>query len=292
MSKINTEYLYDKGQADYTFFNWFFGCKNYLAMHYGFWEKDTRNLFAAQQNQNEYVNKKLNFQPGESILDAGCGVGGTMVYLASNYNLPIIGINISSEQIKKADKYSKKYNVDGLIKFSKQNFQDTNFPNDSFDKIYTIESGGCYANPVNSFVKEIFRILKPGGQILVVDGFMAKPRKDLDSKNLRRLKKLSDVWGLPETNTYKYWLSEIRTGGFENVIWEDLTSKIKKTSRIMFVLAVVAGPIWLLLYYLRFFNKARYSNLMACLRQYKLFKNGSLAYGSIIATKPNISFRA
>jgi len=56
------------------------------ALHYGLWDKDTKNLSEALENTNKKIGKLTKIEEDEKVLDAGCGIGGTAIYLASKYN--------------------------------------------------------------------------------------------------------------------------------------------------------------------------------------------------------------
>ena len=66
-----------------------------MAMHYGFWMKDVRNFGAALAKQNEITASRANIQAGEVVLDAGCGVGGSSVFLARR-GCEVKGITLSA----------------------------------------------------------------------------------------------------------------------------------------------------------------------------------------------------
>jgi cyclopropane fatty-acyl-phospholipid synthase-like methyltransferase len=280
---IDIESLYDKGQSDYTLYNWLLKGGN-LGMHYGFWEKDTRNLFEAQQNENEYVKLKLDLRQNEKILDAGCGVGGVMAFLANRYGISVTGITISLEQVKKGRKMSEEKSLQNLLKFIKQDYHKTDFSNDSFDKIYAVESADA-ANPVSEFLKEMYRVLKPGGKLLIVDAFLQKSKDQFKGKDIRNLEKICNAWCLPDPNTIDYWVDEMKKIGFVDIETEELTSKVLKTSKKIYSVARLLEPIWRILYRLGFINVAHYANLVGATSQYHLFEKECLMYGSVIGSK-------
>lgn len=280
---IDIKYLYDKGQGDYTLYNRLLRGDN-LGMHYGLWENETKNLFDAQQNENEYVKIKLDLKPNEKILDAGCGVGGVMSFLANRYGISVTGITISSEQVKEGRKISEKSSLQNLLKFIEQDYHKTDFPNESFSKIYAVESADA-ANPVPSFLKEMYRILKTGGKLLIVDAFLQKPKDQFGGRELKNLEKICNAWCLPDPNTIGYWADEMKKIGFVNIEIEELTPKVLKTSKKIYFVVRLLVPIWKVLYRLGLINKARYANLIGASSQYHLFKEGCLMYGSIIVSK-------
>jgi cyclopropane-fatty-acyl-phospholipid synthase len=67
----------------------------------GYW-KDAEDLEQAQQAKLRLVCDKLELEPGESLLDIGCGWGGLARFAAENYRVRVTGITISKEQQKLA----------------------------------------------------------------------------------------------------------------------------------------------------------------------------------------------
>ena len=64
-------------------------------MHYGHWGATTRGLRAALRRQNEILAQRVRVEPGDRVLDAGCGVGGSAIYLAAVKRCQAIGITLS-----------------------------------------------------------------------------------------------------------------------------------------------------------------------------------------------------
>ena len=67
----------------------------------GYWEHAS-NLEEAQQHKLDMICRKLQLQPGERLLEIGCGWGGLARYAAENYGVEVVGVTISREQQKLA----------------------------------------------------------------------------------------------------------------------------------------------------------------------------------------------
>jgi len=107
---------------------------------------------------------------GKKILDLGSGLGGVSLYLAGKYNVEIVGIDRVSHLVKRAQDNLRGKKLKGNIKFihidrdnSLIDFQDA-----EFDIIFSKESILHVENKLALF-HEANRILKPGGQIVVLD---------------------------------------------------------------------------------------------------------------------------
>ena len=110
-----------------------------------YWNKTKiLNAFKTYENdtrQVKWLSKRMGIKGNETILDCGCGIGGTMKQIALLYpNTNVYGINISDGQIKMAEQV-----LNGLdnCNLSVQDYTNTNFEDNSFDIIYFCESI-CY----------------------------------------------------------------------------------------------------------------------------------------------------
>lgn len=122
---------------DYTlpFYKIFWHKNNSNALHYGFWEKDTQNLQEALINTNHYLAEKAHITKDDKVLDAGCGIGGSSIWLAQNIECNVVGVTISDKQVTRAKQFAKKHAVDSKVKFFNENFTNTKFYNESFDVV-------------------------------------------------------------------------------------------------------------------------------------------------------------
>lgn len=127
----------------------------------GFWFKPTDTLNDAQYNKVNTVIKKLNAQPGSSILDIGCGWGKIAQYVSLQTKCKVTGITISNEQEKYAN---STYNPSQVVVI------DMDYRNISgtFDYIYSIGmfEHVRYEN-YDTFFQVIKKCLKPGGRMVL-----------------------------------------------------------------------------------------------------------------------------
>ncbi len=111
-----------------------------------------------------------NPQPGSSpirVLDVGCGVGGSAVYLAQRWakSAHITGITLSSTQAHYAARLAHSQGVRNAT-FLVGDAMDQPFAPASFDVIWSLESE-MHMPDKERFVREIARLLKPGGRVIV-----------------------------------------------------------------------------------------------------------------------------
>jgi ubiquinone/menaquinone biosynthesis C-methylase UbiE len=146
-----------------------------LSWHLGFYEKGINNSNEAKINMMDYVGRllELNDESFTKILDAGSGIGSTSIYLAKKYSNCIFhGITISRYESFLAGKLQKKYKISNA-RFQQGSYMKTSYKKNYFDRIFALEST-IYAPDKKEFVKEMRRILKPDGKIVILDIFPKK----------------------------------------------------------------------------------------------------------------------
>jgi len=104
----------------------------------------------------------LSLSGGESVLDIGCGNGYVLNMIAKKYNGSFTGIDISGSIIRAAISRNRKAVDSNKMMFSCQNMSAMTFSDDSFDRVYTINTVYFWDN-IPNVMNEISRVLKVGG---------------------------------------------------------------------------------------------------------------------------------
>jgi len=171
------ERYYDTQQIFYTLF-W-----SRTALHYGLWYENTKSLTEAVLNTNKFIVEALNIGADDRVLDAGCGVGGTSIYVAEATGATVDGITLSTRQVRIAKRRAAKSSASRSLNFSRENFTRTRFKEETFSKLFGVESV-CYAHRKSDFLREAHRVMKPRGVVAIIDLFLAKSG-DLPQDNRR-----------------------------------------------------------------------------------------------------------
>jgi MPBQ/MSBQ methyltransferase len=132
--------------------------------------------------------------PGTTVLDVGCGIGGSSRILAKDYGFAVTGVTISPGQVKRAQELTP---PDVTAQFAVDDAMKLSFPDASFDVVWSIEAGPHMPDKA-VFAQELLRVLKPGGILVVADWNQRDDRqKPLNSWEKPVMRQLLDQWSHP-----------------------------------------------------------------------------------------------
>lgn len=200
-------------------------------IHHGYYEKGIRTHVQSVLKMNDVIGSLLHLEtPGghiKKVLDAGCGIGGTVIHLAKRYpSVAFVGITILPEHIKTAQRLAHDHQVDGSTEFLLADFMDTGFSPSMFDAVYLIESA-CYAPNKHLLLHELYRILKPGGTLVVIDCFrtsvQVNPLLNTFYNGFCR------SWGLPPLIVLDDFKGLLHAEGFHNITARDLSKNVMRS---------------------------------------------------------------
>ncbi|MGB5898427.1 MAG: methyltransferase domain-containing protein [Geitlerinemataceae cyanobacterium] len=131
---------------------------------------------------------------GTTVLDVGCGIGGSSRILARDYGFAVTGITISPQQVKRATELTP---PDLDVKFQVDDAMSLSFPDASFDVVWSIEAGPHMPDKA-IFARELMRVLKPGGILVVADWNQRDDRQiPLNFWEKPVMQQLLDQWSHP-----------------------------------------------------------------------------------------------
>lgn len=253
-----------------------------LAIHYGYWDEETTTHSGSLLNMNRVLAEQAGISPGQVVLDAGCGLGGSAIWLAERHQVKVFGVTLAQSQARKARKFAKKRGVASQVEFGVADYCGTPFANDSFDIVWGLESI-CYALDKRAFIKEAYRLLRPGGRLVVADGF-AK-RTTFNAAEWEAVQAFLDGWTVPNLVTPTQFQSYLEESGFVDIGVTDITSNVMPSAERMYRTAALTTPIQKTLQWLGIRTSAQTRNYHAALRQIELLKGGLACYGVVWATK-------
>ena len=145
-------------------------------MHHGYYGPTGNEKKDRRQAQIDLIEEFLSWagvkDVGENtgsdpqILDVGCGIGGSSLYLAQKFKAQAVGITLSPVQASRATERVQEAGLATAVKFQVADALDMPFANDTFDLVWSMESGEHMPDK-EKFLQECYRVLKPGGTFLM-----------------------------------------------------------------------------------------------------------------------------
>ncbi|WP_035984711.1 methyltransferase domain-containing protein [Leptolyngbya sp. KIOST-1] len=147
---------------------------------------------------------------GTTVLDVGCGIGGSSRILARDYGFEVTGVTISPNQVRRAQQLTPegvtaRFQVDDAMALS--------FPDASFDVVWSVEAGPHMPDKA-VFARELLRVLKPGGVLVVADWNQRDDRQvPLNAWEKPVMRQLLDQWSHPAFASIEGFAEELEATG-------------------------------------------------------------------------------
>jgi cyclopropane-fatty-acyl-phospholipid synthase len=111
-------------------------------------------LEIAQENKKRLLAAKLDLQPGQKILDIGCGWGGLSLFIAQQTDVEVLGVTLSREQLAIANERAQAMGLAGRVRFELMDYRHLD---QKFDRIVSV---GMFEHVGISHYNEFFVKLK------------------------------------------------------------------------------------------------------------------------------------
>ncbi|MBB5939158.1 class I SAM-dependent methyltransferase [Streptomyces zagrosensis] len=130
-----------------------------------YWESPGTALDDAQRAKLDLVCRKLGLQPGQRLLDVGCGWGSMVLHAAREYGVRAVGITLSQEQAEYARKRVAEEGLADRIEIRVQDYRHVHDgPYDAISSIGMAEHVG--AEQYAEYAALLYGLLRPGGRLL------------------------------------------------------------------------------------------------------------------------------
>jgi ubiquinone/menaquinone biosynthesis C-methylase UbiE len=110
-------------------------------------------------------------QPYNTVLDVGCGLGGSARYIANQHGCSVVGIDLTDEYVDVANKLTEFVHLTDKVSFKQGSALELPFPSENFDIVWTEHTQMNIADK-EKFYGEMGRVLKPQGRLVFHDVFL------------------------------------------------------------------------------------------------------------------------
>jgi tocopherol O-methyltransferase len=259
------------------------------AIHFGYHDEQRRSHAESLLNTNRVLAEVAAIHPGDRVLDAGCGVGGSSIWLAEQRGATVVGITPVRTQVERARRIVAMRDLAHAVTVEQADYTTTPFRDATFDVVWALESV-CHAQAKAAFYRESARLLRPGGRLVVAEYMRAlRPLPSADEKLLTRW---LHNWMIPDLDTMQEHGQHALDAGFSDVEVRDITLNMRRSLRRLYVLSLAGVTTSRVLHSLRLRSAVSHGNVLGSLHQYRALRRASWAYGILCANKPSAGLRA
>ncbi|MBW4698299.1 MAG: methyltransferase domain-containing protein [Aphanocapsa lilacina HA4352-LM1] len=196
-------------------------------MHHGHWEvgEEDKDRRVAQVDLVVRLLDWAGIDRAGSIVDVGCGIGGSSLFLAERFGARVEGITLSPVQCRRARERACEHHLEERVHFQVADAHRMPFADGRFDLVWSLESGEHMADKAQ-FLRECHRVLRPGGRLVFVTWCCR--RGALDARDQKWLEAIYRIYHLPyilSIESYAQLLSETGFSGIRTTDWSDRVAR-------------------------------------------------------------------
>lgn len=248
-------------------------------IHHGLWEGN-ESPAQAQVALTERLADLAKIREGESLIDVGCGMGGSSIHLAKTRKIQGTGVTISRVQRMWAGTSAMLQGVGSRVSYRCQDAERLEIAPSSLDVVWSVE---CTEHLFDkgAFFKKAASWLKPGGRMAICAWLAGND--PLTESQKQQVYDVCEGFFCPSLGTfedYRGWMTE---GGLQMQVVEDWTDKVAKTWKICqqrverFGIPRIAKLV----------DKNSVLFLDRFETLYQAYMSGAMRYGCFVASKPS-----
>ncbi|GAA2870929.1 27-O-demethylrifamycin SV methyltransferase [Streptosporangium fragile] len=189
-------------------------------LHYGYWSgpADDTPIEEATDRLTRVVVARLAAQPGDRVLDLGCGNGRPAVTVAESTGAWVTAIDVNEHALERGRAWARERGVESLVSFERCDALAMPYPRDAFDGVLVFESTPHFL--LEPLFTEIVRVLRPGGRVVLEAPFLRVPVTEDIGPRLAAYFEMFQVVSIESRESYA---ETLRAAGLRVDAVEDLT---------------------------------------------------------------------
>ncbi|MEU8266659.1 methyltransferase domain-containing protein [Sphaerisporangium sp. NPDC049002] len=195
--------------------------------HHGYWlsDDDESSNQIATDRLTDLLIEKSDLGRGGRLLDVGCGIGTSVFRLAESSPAEIVGISNNQAQIDEANRRARAKDLDHRVSFENADVLALPYADESFDVVWVFEA--LMHMERLPTLREIRRVLRPGGRVIVTDLLQHGPMSEDDVRTVEDHMREMHASPLLDEETYRALVAE---SGLEVDELTDISENTKKTA--------------------------------------------------------------
>jgi tocopherol O-methyltransferase len=232
---------------------------------------------------NQVLADSADVRAGDRVLDAGCGIAGSGIWMAETRGVTVVGVTPVSRQVERARRTIAARNLAHAVSVEQGDYTATNFQDASFDVVWALESI-CHVATKAAFYRESARLLRPGGRLVVAE--YMRVRRPLPEANEALLRRWIKHWMIPDLDTMSEHRQHSHDAGLHGVEVRDITANMRRSLRRLYILSLAGVPISSVLRKLRLRSEVSHGNVLGSHFQYRALQRECWVYVLLVARKP------
>lgn len=248
-------------------------------IHHGFWHGN-ESAAEAQENLIRELAGRARIQEGDRVLDVGCGLGGSSMFLAREYGAMVKGISLSEKQVSAARDQARRRGLLGRVNFEVQDAHQLGRDPAIYDVIWIVEcSEHLFDKP--GFIRECARHLAPGGRLAICAWLAGE---NLDETQAKLVEAVRVGMLCPSFGTLSDYTTWIEDSKLTVESAEDITDQVSRTWAVC--RPILEVPLVKTMLAAGNEKLAAFADSFSSIDE--AYRTGAMAYGMFVARKIHV----